>query len=168
MVTAAFWVIRWGMIMLWLMCQSVVVPLYQPITAAGTCTISPECNISVETYLHTSKLMWSLCWLIHFLSVLLHHALFSPVLCSLTAPSVSGSSSVCHLCIQHTYISSLCRYLVVSEGLAKSEFFLEKQFICESVVETRTFQLSFLMLSVVFTFTVNKHTVSEPTESSLL
>lgn len=141
------------------MCQSVVVPLYQPITAAGTCTISPECNISVETYRHTSKLMWS---------VLLHHALFSPVLCSLTAPSVSGSSSVCHLCIQHTYISSLCRYLVVSEGLAKSEFFLEKQFICESVVETRTFQLSFLMLSVVFTFTVNKHTVSEPTESSLL
>lgn len=56
----------------------------------------------------------------------------------------------------------------MSEELAKSEFFLEKQFICESVVETRTFQLSFLMLSVVFTFTVNKHTVSEPTESSLL
>lgn len=40
---------------------SVVVPLYQPITAAGTCAISPECNISVETDLHTSKLMWSLC-----------------------------------------------------------------------------------------------------------
>lgn len=106
MVTAAFWVIRWGMIMLWLMCQSVVVPLYQPITAAGTCTISPECNISVETYRHTSKLMWSLCWLIHFLSVLLHHALFSPVLCSLTAPSVSGSSSVCRLCI-HLYFFSV-------------------------------------------------------------
>lgn len=54
--TAAFWVIRWGMIMLWLMCHMGVwlFLCISPSQLLGHVQ-SPECNISLETSISTHQ-----------------------------------------------------------------------------------------------------------------